>query len=387
MPRVHLSPSTPSSSQSETSACDARSGSAQAPEREQQAGALAGLLSQRPTPRTSPRIALPSADPHGPDIRADQAGYLFIRAANKRHVEGSDLADLQRGQQALEATRNALPYGRSNVKGDSPLAPGLLSTLRKVTLPRAKADADINHQPNPTAAYVGVAAGVASFLGAGNCGEHAVLSAASLGEVVEPKEVVRLVQHDFLDHQWAHLSRYPQGTQEPRDDVVVDAWADGPAIFASDGELSQPGSVKIVRSLKSDAAKVAFATAKNTHEHLAATTSPSKEMQAFYKTGESVSKPRSDPRPVLDQLTSRFVLDQLNDPKEIPLVTSEDGVEPKTFIPAQARLNDNKVELRKEILAAGVARSLGANVSDAAKVAPEVIDAAVRLSDWEPEDV
>jgi len=319
----------------------------------------------RPRP---PGIALPSTGNGRRTyaIRADQAGYLFIRAAQGRHVDGEDLATLHRGQVAVERARDALPNGRGNVVGDPPHAQEYASALRHVTWPRVKEEvmAGIQGHADPHAAVVGNYAGAVSFMGAGNCGDHGAVGLAALGKLIGRGEQAMLVAHP-LDHNWAVLSRDHRATDVRPNDVVVDAWAEGPAIFASDGRFWDPGVVSVAARLAPRSGRLAAATAEETKQRLAATTTPAAEVHAFYEQYSGTDTTMWTSTPVLNEDHAREVLTDANEPKNVP-----------------SYYGDEKIGLRQQVLAAGVARSLGAGVGDAAKMAPAVIEAAVQLAGW-----
>lgn len=321
----------------------------------------------RPRP---PGIPLPSTAGRRPyAIRADQAGYLFVRAAQGRHIQGEDLAVLHRGQTALERARDALPRGRGNVVGDPPGATEHASALRHITWPRMRdeAMAGLQHHPDPRAVVVGTYTGAATFMGAGNCGDHGTVGLVALGKLIRKGEQAMLVTHTIRDHNWAVLSRNDRATDVQPDDVVVDAWAEGPAIMASDGRFSDPAQVSVAARLGPRSGRLAAATAEETRQRLAATTTPQMELHAFYQTYSGSDMQMWTSRPVLDEARASESLTASNEPKNVP-----------------SRYGDEKIGLRQQVLAAGVARSLGAGVGDAAKMAPAVIEAAVQLAGWSP---
>lgn len=318
----------------------------------------------RPRP---PGIALPSTVGRRTyAIRADQAGYLFIRAAQGRHVHGEDLAVLHRGQVALERARDALPHGRANVVGEPPSAMERASTLRHVTWPRVRdeAMAGLQGHPDPRAVVVGNYAGAATFMGAGNCGDHGAVGLIALGKLIGRGEQALLMTHP-CDHNWAVLSRNDRATNVQPDDVVVDAWAEGPAIMASDGRFWNPEQVSVAARLAPRSGRLAAATAEETKARLAATTTPQMEVQAFYERYSGTDMTMWTSTPVLDEARARAALTDANEPKNVP-----------------SRDSDEKIGLRQQVLAAGVARSLGVGVGDAARMAPAVIEAAANLAGW-----
>ncbi len=318
----------------------------------------------RPRP---PGIALPSTVGRRTyAIRADQAGYLFVRAAQGRHIQGEDLAVLHRGQVALERARDALPHGRGNVVGEPPRAMEHASALRHVTWPRVRdeAMAGLQGHPDPRAVVVGSYAGAAAFMGAGNCGDHGTVGLVALGKLIGRGEQALLMAHT-CDHNWAVLSRDHRATDVRPDDVVVDAWAEGPAIMASDGRFWDPGETSVAARLSPRSGRLAATTAEETKQRLAATTTPQMEVHAFYQAYSGSDMQMWTSTPVLDETRASESLTAANEPKNVP-----------------SRYGDEKIGLRQQVLAAGVARSLGAGVGDAAKMAPAIVEAAVQLAGW-----
>ncbi|MBN3845989.1 hypothetical protein G3N58_03965 [Paraburkholderia sp. Ac-20342] len=320
-------------------------------------------MSRPPQPRTSRKIALPKRDPssNGPSaIRAEMAGYLFLRAAKRQHVEGADLADLENGQKALELTREALNHGRGNVKSDSPAAIVRMvaaRTLMTRKIPAGPAFEQLFGGRTDAVAQTAKAAATAMFTKAGNCGEHSIVAAAMLGAVMEPDQSAQLVSDLHKDHAWTELARYPASEQRHPDNVVVDPWADGPAIFAEDGKYSSEYDPVVLASFSSLEAKDILAEAQKGVAALAGFTSPSEAVNETYARNLRPSAPEWTPEPVLDQYSASYDLYHLEKSRD-----------------------KETIGLRKEILAAGVARSLGANVANAAAIAPEIIKEAYTLS-------
>ena len=158
------------------------------------------------------------------------AGYLFMRAVDGRHVEGGDLTNLHKGNDTVLETREALAYGRGNVTTDIQ-ASNHESTRRVIVGREITAKLEQQHTDFGTPD----AAAVAMFVAAGNCGEHAYvatsLHVAKLGEA----ELAHHVTRKGLDHHWSE-SRSGKARD---DDIVIDAWAEGPAIFAPDGAFTR----------------------------------------------------------------------------------------------------------------------------------------------------
>ncbi|PLZ01933.1 hypothetical protein CY652_12920 [Burkholderia sp. WAC0059] len=349
------------------------------------------------------------ADEHD-GIRAEQAGYLFIRAADGRHVEGRDLDMLDRAQTAVDQTRATLRYGRANVIGASDEAIRRHHALREATYPYLEEAFDFVESPDPIGSVTSIEAGAARFLDQGNCSEHAAIALVLAGRTMKDDETMfYATTRTKMDHGWAVISRNPlhakhdtgnhgiaSRTPTP-DDVVMDAWAEGPAVFAGDGTFSKPDASTYERPTDRESAQFAGDAADIIEAHLRETTTPENEIRKFSDTGKPVGKPgwRQDEIPSLDRDLARSVLDRLDQPAA--LIANEDGsverLRPAGGDPVArtgAEVKDDRVELRKAILAASVARSLGkaslgehapaVSVADAARMAPEIIEATERLA-------
>ncbi|MBR7962437.1 hypothetical protein KDW41_18500 [Burkholderia vietnamiensis] len=224
-----------------------------------------------------------------------------------------------------------------------------------------KMSINVSRTPGPTALDTGLQAAVSRFIQAGNCSEHGYLSAFLVSQAMKPDEWVRIMSDANADHTWSTLSRQ---AKPAADDVVLDAWAEGPAVFAEDSRMTQPQNATDFGELDYAEAKLAKEVCDGIEAHLIQTTSPDKELQEWIKSGWTMRFAQWDPEPVLDKSKGRTILTSLGAPKTLAPTLKSD---------------DRKVELSKEVLAAGVARNLGATVSEAAKVAPKIIDEAFRL--------
>ncbi len=162
------------------------------------------------------------------------AGYLLARALDGRKVEGKDLERLRRADESIRETRALLSFGRANVKEDNEQSRG--DAFRRL-------DAVHNLKLGSTNVPVGARC---IWAGAGHCGEHAHLAAvAHAGRLdAESKEAVAVLANVFIDHGWVESS-IPRtwslaSLWRPNEDaIVLDAWKDGPAVFAPDSTRTQ----------------------------------------------------------------------------------------------------------------------------------------------------
>jgi len=160
------------------------------------------------------------------------AGYLLARALDSRKVDGDDLERLRRADESVRETRALLAVGRGNVRQDNDLSQGQASirvdAARTLKLGSRSVEAR------------------AIWAGAGNCGEHASLASVVHASRLhaESKEAVLLLGNVLIDHGWAE-SVVPRPWQisslrKPDDRaIVLDAWKDGPAVFATDSTRTQ----------------------------------------------------------------------------------------------------------------------------------------------------
>jgi hypothetical protein len=162
------------------------------------------------------------------------AGYLLARSLDGRKVEGQDLERLRRADESVREARALLPYGRGNVKEDDNASPGAATT--QLAGGRGL-KSDLAETLTTTSAI---------WAGAGNCGEHAALTTvAHAGRLNADLNEQVIIRGDRLfDHAWTEsviprpwnissLWKPAQGT------IVLDAWKDGPAVFAVDSTRTQ----------------------------------------------------------------------------------------------------------------------------------------------------
>ena len=81
-------------------------------------------------------------------------------------------------------------------------------------------------------------AAAASVFGAGNCGEHASTTAVYHSRRLEEHETVHYVSGLRVGHAWAE-ARLPSSAGDGERAVVLDAWADGPPVLASDARFAK----------------------------------------------------------------------------------------------------------------------------------------------------
>jgi DNA-binding transcriptional regulator YdaS (Cro superfamily) len=155
------------------------------------------------------------------------AGYLLARALDGRKVDGADLERLRRADESVRETRALLPHGRGNVRQD--IDAGRHESTTRVDAARS------SKLGTPSVAARAI------WAGAGNCGEHAHLATVvHAGRLhAESNEAVLLLGNVLIDHGWAEAViprplRLSSLWKPDERAIVLDAWKDGPAVFATD---------------------------------------------------------------------------------------------------------------------------------------------------------
>lgn len=148
------------------------------------------------------------------------AAYLTARAMVRRSVDGEELGYLRKANDTVNKARELLSHGRGNVTTD--LAKSRESFWRTMF-----------GRDRSTGSDLATETAMAVRMRAGNCGEHANVAAALHAGKLGDGEILQLVAGNGVDHAWAE-TRTPQG-----DRVIMDAWAQGPAVMAEDSAFSR----------------------------------------------------------------------------------------------------------------------------------------------------
>lgn len=168
------------------------------------------------------------------------AAYLAARILSGHPVISDDVSRLQNANISLNQTRQHLPQGRGNVSEDLDRTGGEA---------RWRADAARNFVPEldrfrgtPRDDYRGLtinqAASAVTF-GAGRCGEYSAVSAVLHSERLDTREDLHIVT--AVSHQWAEARL---GSERERA-IVLDGWADGPPVFASDSRFASRNAASL----------------------------------------------------------------------------------------------------------------------------------------------
>jgi hypothetical protein len=169
------------------------------------------------------------------------AGYLLTCALDGRPVAPPDVARLRRANASVNETRALLRHGRGNVDVDVRATGN--ETRWRTKAARTQKDqfdgrtgerwVDFTTQATHSAA-------AASVFGAGNCGEHTSTTAVYHSRRLEEHETVHYVKGKQIGHTWAEARLSASGGSGDRERaIVLDAWADGPAVLASDARFAR----------------------------------------------------------------------------------------------------------------------------------------------------
>jgi hypothetical protein len=166
----------------------------------------------------------------------DMFGYLMRRAVVHRAVEGSELDRLVMADRAVVEARSIMNMGRGNVGDD------IDKTDRRSTW-HTEAARILMKKLLEDARWLSIeetaATAAASILAlrAGNCSEHADMVTVLAGPKLKRGQTAHVVESTERGHQWSEL-RVNGREPDPRD-IVMDAWAEGPAVFRGDSEYAR----------------------------------------------------------------------------------------------------------------------------------------------------
>jgi hypothetical protein len=157
------------------------------------------------------------------------------RAAVGTPVEGQDIPWLQRSNESVHQTRVRFPHGRGNDAADIAAtchgASRHAQAAHDVFVDLVRDGAPRSMLMNPTLMH----GAVAEFVQGGHCSGYSAVATALHAPKLQPGETLHYVQHSLQEHDWVE-SRLSGGRH---DAVVMDAWARGPAVFASDSRFAE----------------------------------------------------------------------------------------------------------------------------------------------------
>lgn len=211
-----------------------------APDRDGDSGPAAAPSPQLLAPARAgspPVAALGNAPvrPATPDLQL--AGYLLAREVTGRPVSTPTRELLLRANESKKEVLQRLPYGRANVTTD--LAATGNRGFHRLVAARyiAGSTSSLGQAAAHTMAHN---AGLAAYVGSGNCGEFASVAAHVHAQRLQPGERLTVQGGGSeVDHSWVVLNgRASPGGTTPR--VVLDVWGEGPVVDASDGRFESP---------------------------------------------------------------------------------------------------------------------------------------------------
>ncbi|CAJ0698045.1 hypothetical protein R11007_02713 [Ralstonia holmesii] len=194
-----------------------------------------------PTSRAGGSARVSAAPAKISDTELALAAYLLARAVDGRPVAASEISRLRLANASVNETRQLLKHGRGNVDVDvrathneSTWRTNAARTFRLERERKAKIPWNAFNQRAP------YSAAAASVFGAGNCGEHTSTTSVYHSRRLAPGEEVHYVSDPAAGHAWAE-GRVPAAAaaEQPERTVVMDAWAAGPAVLASDGRFAK----------------------------------------------------------------------------------------------------------------------------------------------------
>lgn len=197
--------------------------------------------------------------------RLPLAGYLYARASIRRTIDAQDAASLTAAQDTLTETRAILRKGRGNVINDNEktnfdAAGRSLAALegermlRSVLQNGAKDEVGLRLSNTlPREEVMGLTGGVEGRIAnigcsmalaagsivneSGYCDAHAYASIVTHAPKIKGGEMLTIVGSDLpFPHTWANLDRRRGAGQQ----VILDAWAEGPAVLAEDSRRQGP---------------------------------------------------------------------------------------------------------------------------------------------------
>jgi hypothetical protein len=288
------------------------------------------------------------------------AAYLTSRATVHQTIDGEELRHLRKANDSVNRTRELLFHGRGNVTAD--LAKSQEPYWRTLYV-------QIQTKINPRdPAFLGA---MAVKMGAGNCGEHAWANTAVHGSKLDDGETVQTVYGaNGLDHAWCE-------TQLPgRDRIIMDAWAEGPAVMAKDSTFSfRIDRRNVIASLNQDGG-TKFAQRTQDHlNHLNARFDLDQDWAVFKEKMQMADRKLNaeqswEPTPVLHE-NFKFKVNSRQQSANAHAALLKEGMDEEHGITA-------RLALGRELKAVGSARALGSNLRQAWDAKDQILKAMDR---------
>lgn len=306
----------------------------------------------------------------------DLAGYMLRLSSDKRTTGGADLDNLRSAHQTVAETRQKLSVGRGNVRTD--IKKSNHKSTRQMDIGRTL---DTHLQKKEGVDYRISGASTAEFVRAGNCQEHGDVSTHSHATRLKSGQTINTVEWKKGDHVWSELQ--VDSTRSGRD-VILDAWAEGPAVFREDGYFGR---------------KPSHSKKQYGYDHV---TGP----QAAQQVTQLNQRLNSDPKYRKFEQQESARLDKANhkldkDSTFTPTSVFESGFIDRTDQVMNSKLKlselwkrptgvkqadmprpkdtSARVDLRNQLRAVGVARALGESVSGAVGKSADIVKAAKKL--------
>lgn len=290
------------------------------------------------------------------------AGYLLARRLIRRPVSPEGMAVLGTADKALSDARRAFPFGRGNVDAD-------IRRSNEESEMRAIAAEEMSNEAvklgqflvaDKETNFLAVALAAGKAFGAGTCDDYAASAALSYGSRAlvagrPPGEQVHVVSHGVQKHRWA------EAYSREAPPVVMDAWAEGPAVFAEDSWFGKD------RSLVGSTAAFDLPNAAFLNQVVGTVVEETKQagpqmLQPWLEKAKAIMADPNEPQmtvwkqqPVLDDSFAERVRDRLE-------------------------IKEHGKAVQVELEAVGVAMSLGSSkVADLADEASKIVEQAKAL--------
>jgi len=308
------------------------------------------------------------------------AAYMAARTIVGRPLDAAQESLLQQAHRTVDATRRALTGGRGNVSVDigstlghsslqSQACRAVIGYLERAhTVPGAVAGSGpFGRGQKPDAATTAAAGALAA--GAGHCAEHAAVAVLVQAPHLAPGQEVRIVERVRVDHMWAELHA-PQASGAV---IVLDAWADGPAVFHEDARFAADrAAVNRLRTIRRADGMQAGAAVDGWLQDPAL---GARMDRARRRLGPGFRYPPAKVYPPVPVVSDAFA-EQVRERVAAPV--DERVYAGLGFVPGPAERAHRRA-LLNGVAAAGAARRTGSGVADAALGSGHILSAACRL--------
>ena len=352
-------------------------------------GASSSGTKPAPNPQPSPAPASQGTAQTGMHPHEGQlSGYLLARAAMGRKIDDAAefrklpdghtlksenvLKDLRNANDSLEETRRLLPKGRGNVKSDIIATRGEVSRSYAASAHMSnsymeKKGVDVRKNPK---FGMRTETAISILTGQATCGGSALVAAHVHAPKLEKGQTSVAVANVGIDHMWTESKR--QNTDRGNDQII-DRWAVGPAILREDSKFGLSPKLQDAYSLN----------VENRDKSLGSVNQIHKEINADRGLIDQFKKNMSR----LEMMDYRFGGKVWNDENVMGDDFRNHAGKILHSDSPQVANSDNVLETDKkaptlpliQVLAAGVARSLGEGVRGAAKKAPGILDTAKQM--------